>query len=363
MKPLYLYIHIPFCRKKCAYCDFYSIAPEAGADACLNALHASLAYHAERIAGNYRLETLYLGGGTPNLLPADRLRGLIDAVVKYFHIAEDPEISIEINPEFAQEPAQLRALKNAGFNRLSIGVQSLNDAELQLLGRLHSRDTALQCLEQARKLFDNLSADLIYAIPGQTIAGLRENLEALLHFAPEHLSAYALSCEEGTTLAKRVKKGTVTLQDEEDERRAFLFLHAALERRSYRHYEISSYAVTGHESRHNSAYWSGEDYLGIGPSAHSKLGDRRYSYRADLKAFLKDPREFHDCGKVRAGDRLITGLRTRRGLWKGELPSELWSRVRDYAMRRPGLFRSGKENISCTPQGWLILDSILLDLI
>ncbi|MDZ7797435.1 MAG: radical SAM family heme chaperone HemW [Candidatus Marinimicrobia bacterium] len=363
MKELYLYIHIPFCRKKCRYCDFYSMGPDHDTGNFLNALRRSITYHADNISEYYEVQTLYLGGGTPNLLSGSQLAGIVEHVISAFHFTDTPEISIEINPEFAKDRESIRTFYDIGFNRLSIGVQSLNDAELRTLGRLHSRDTALQCLKHAREIFPNISTDLIYAVPGQTMASLEKSLNTLLLFEPEHLSAYNLSCEPGTPLAAAVEKGDILLHDEEAERNFFLFLHERMHQHGYRHYEISSYAKPGSESRHNSAYWSGADYLGIGPSAHTKLQDLRYSYLPDIKAFIRDPREFHTKEPAGDTDTIITRLRTEEGLRKNDVGSDTWKSVYKYAQKRSGLFLIGKDRISCTPEGWLLLDSILLDLI
>ncbi len=363
MKELYLYIHIPFCRKKCRYCDFYSIKPDHNINNFLNALRKSISYHADKISEYYEVQTLYLGGGTPNLLSGSQLERIVEHVISSFHIADSPEISIEINPEFAKDRESIRTLDDIGFNRLSIGIQSLSDPELRILGRLHTRASALQCLKHAREIFSNISTDLIYAVPGQTIASLEKSLSALLFFEPEHLSAYNLSCEPDTPLAAMVKKGEIFLHDEEAERNFFLFLHDKMHQYGYRHYEISSYAKPGTESRHNSAYWSGADYLGLGPSAHTKLQDLRYSYLPDMETFLRNPQDFHTKESAGDTDTIITRLRTKEGLRKSDVRKEIWTTVYNYAQKRPELFVTAKDRISCTPGGWLLLDSILLELI
>ncbi|MDZ7821323.1 MAG: radical SAM family heme chaperone HemW [Candidatus Marinimicrobia bacterium] len=364
MKALYLYIHIPFCRKKCHYCDFYSIIPgQDVADRYLDALKRAVSFHAERCSGRYELRSIYFGGGTPNLLLPGRLEKVFDRIVSSFRIAEDAEITIEINPEFAHDKDSIRPLADTGFNRLSVGVQSLRDDELRMLGRLHDRDTALRCLEAARNIFPNLSADLIFALPGQRLPALEESLDTLLAFAPEHLSAYNLSCEPGTPLSEMVESGKIRLADEACERRFFLYLHETLGRHGYRHYEISGYARPGRESRHNSAYWSGADYLGLGPSAHSKLADTRHAYDPDLNRFLHEPCDFHHTEKVNDADLLITRLRTAEGVSREEAGKKTWKRLKEYAGERPAWFSVRNDRIACTPPGWLMLDSILLDLI
>ncbi|MDD4962258.1 MAG: radical SAM family heme chaperone HemW, partial [Candidatus Marinimicrobia bacterium] len=286
MKALALYIHIPFCRRKCGYCDFYSVCSEKQIPAYCEAVCQSLEYQSGTWAAKHEIRSIYFGGGTPNLLSAKQLSDILGTIRSRFILAKDIESTIEINPEFSHSRAALQELRDLGFNRLSIGIQSLKNSDLRLLGRLHSSRTAISCLKQARKYFDNISTDLIYAIPGQSLASLKSNVNRLLRFTPEHISAYNLSCEEGTPLAGSVAAGRVRLADEETEREQFLFLHEYLQHKGYEHYEISNYARPGFHSRHNSAYWQNQHYLGIGPSAHSMLYNTRYHYSADLKAYL-----------------------------------------------------------------------------
>ena len=332
-------------------------------DVYLQALYHSIEHHAKNLANNYTIRTLYLGGGTPNLLSPAQLEGILNIVSRHYTFTEHPEITIEINPEFSSDRKSLKTLSEIGFTRLSIGIQSLNDAELAILGRIHSRETALRCLEYAREIFSNLSADVIYSIPGQTPDSLHATLDMLMRFAPEHISAYNLTCEAGTPFAALVQEGKLQLTDDETERGFFLFVHHYLLTHGYKHYEISNYAKPEYASRHNSAYWSGQNYLGLGPSAHSKLDNIRYAYQADIQTFISEPCHFHEQEEVTDADTLITRLRTDTGLQKNSVAPEVWQKVLNYAKVHSEWFRLNSDRITCTLEGWLFLDSILVDLI
>lgn len=363
MKNLYLYIHVPFCRQKCVYCDFYSVCSENLIPAFCEAVCRSLEFQGEIWAPGRKIRSIYFGGGTPNLLNPHQLSGILEAVHKNFKLAKSAECTIEINPEFSKSRKALQALRDIGFNRLSVGVQSLNKCELKMLGRLHNARTAERCLRHARKIFDNISADLIYAIPGQSLKDLKNNADSLLRFAPEHISAYNLSCEEGTPLAKAVAEEKIRLAGEEMERKHFLFLHDYLTKKGYEHYEISNYARPGHYSLHNSAYWSHRQYLGIGPSAHSLLDGIRYLYPADLKAYLEKPGPFHKAEAFMESEAIITGLRTSKGLDLKFTEPATNEKILKYADAHPEWLTIEEQRVFCTLEGWLMLDSILLDLI
>jgi oxygen-independent coproporphyrinogen III oxidase len=379
MKHLHLYIHVPFCQQKCMYCDFYSMTDLNLIEKYLEALKQSIKYHGEAIAEDYSVRTIYFGGGTPNLLSASQLEDILNTIDKYFNVVEFPETTIEINPEFSSDRESLKALFNAGFTRLSIGIQSLNENELKILGRLHDRETAIRCLMNAKRVFSNVSVDVIFSIPGQTPASLNSTLGTILNLEPEHISAYGLTCEAGTPYAKMVNTGKLNLPTEDRDRQFFLYIEDIFRGRNYRHYEVSNYAKPDFKSKHNSAYWTGADYLGLGPSAHSKMGDLRSSYRPDLKAFIDDPCAFHESEPVSPSDTLITHLRMENGLHKDQVSEDTWEAIQSYARQHPEWFVGFSESfedddedvekeldpnrIRCTTEGWLFLDTILVDLI
>ena len=363
MKTLALYIHIPFCQHKCHYCDFYSLEDHSNMDIYVDVLKRSLSFHSNKLQESHQVETLYFGGGTPNLLTVKQLSDIIQTAQEYFTFTQFPEITIEINPEFSNSEISLQNLKNIGFNRLSIGIQSLNDDELKFLTRLHTAETAVNCLKNARSIFNNLSVDIIYAIPGQSTQSLQQTINTILEFKPDHISAYNLTSEEGTPYAKMIENGKVSKQDEETEIDFFYRIHDFLEIHGYEHYEVSNYARAGFKSRHNSSYWNEKDYLGIGPSAHSRLGHERFAYHADLQAFLDDPEDFHDKDVVTEADVLITRLRCSDGLNKNRVSPETWQKIIEYVQKHPEWFISNENSIKCTLEGWLVLDTILVDLI
>lgn len=276
------YIHIPFCIKKCSYCDFYSLparldSVESYVDAVLQEAHS---YE------GLSFQTLYLGGGTPSLLGVVNLSNLLGGVRKSLDLSGLVEATIEVNPESATREV-LKAAKDAGINRVSFGVQSISDNELKSVGRIHTAVQALAAIKMAKKCdFKSISADLIIGLPGQTWSTLRRALETLAGLGIEHLSLYCLSIEEGTPLAGSPPAGLLT-----DDMQAELFEKARvfLSDCEFIHYEISNFAVKGNECLHNLNYWRGGEYLGLGPSAASHLNGKRFRNRADMDAYLGNP--------------------------------------------------------------------------
>jgi len=277
-----LYIHIPFCVRKCAYCDFYSLpARDSSIGAYVDAvLRESSAY------SGLSFNTLYLGGGTPSLLGAENLKRLLDGLSRTFDLSRLAEATIEVNPESAT--AEL--LETAGeteINRVSIGVQSLSDYELKSVGRMHDAAQAIQAIVRAKELgVDSVSCDVIVGLPGQNWQTLRATLETLTGFGVQHLSVYCLSLEEGTPLASNPP---ADLPSDDEQAELFAQASAFLEKSGFAHYEISNFALKGHECQHNLNYWRGGEYLGLGPSAASHLNGKRFKNRADLDAYLANP--------------------------------------------------------------------------
>ncbi|MFA6617806.1 MAG: radical SAM family heme chaperone HemW [Candidatus Neomarinimicrobiota bacterium] len=362
MKALSLYIHIPFCARKCHYCDFYSL--ESLRDHTLYTLAAcnSIKNALGERKNDYLVKTIYFGGGTPNFLPPKDLARLMTCINENYHIDEQAEISIEINPEFSNSIETLSSLKKIGFNRLSIGIQSLDDDALKMLGRIHNADTAIRCIKNAKKIFDNISVDIIYAIPGQDKSSVEKTLKQVYDLKPQHISAYNLTAEEGTLYATMLKNGELTAQSENAELEHFYTIHNLLREKGYHHYEISSYALNDRESKHNSSYWTDQDYLGIGPSAHSRIGQHRYAFDADLKAFIKDPSHFHSKDDITEADTLITRLRRSKGLYKHDISPGGWEKLSAYQQKHNDWLIHDHNTIKCTLKGWLLLDTILLDL-
>ncbi len=279
-EPLALYVHWPFCRSKCPYCDFNSHVRDAlDEPRFARALIAELAWEAARL-GPRPLASIFFGGGTPSLMSPDTVHALIEAATRHFPPLDGLEITLEANPT-SVEAARLAGYREAGVNRLSLGVQALDEPALRFLGRQHSADDARAALEQARALFPRLSFDLIYARPGQTLAEWRAELERALAIAADHLSLYQLTIEPGTTFEAQYRAGRFTLPDEEEAAALYDLTVERAAASGLAAYEVSNFAQPGAESRHNLAYWTYGDYAGIGPGAHGRLslGERLVATR------------------------------------------------------------------------------------
>ena len=355
-----LYIHIPFCRAKCAYCDFYSLArSEDRMDVFVRALAASLRAAAP-LAAACTVDTVYFGGGTPSFLGAARLAALLETVTAHYAAAPEAEITFEANPESARDVSALRTLRAAGFNRVSLGMQSADDAELRAVGRIHTARDTEAAVEAARAAgFDNLSLDLIYGLPAQTRERWRSSLEAAAALAPEHLSCYGLKLEPGTPLYAR--RGAASLPG--DDAQADMYLDAVdfLAARGWAQYEISNFARLGYESRHNLKYWTLGEYLGFGPGAHSDFGGRRFAIERDLDAFLAGTARYSEDAapspQERAAERVMLGLRTARGL-SAEALAGAEDVLRACAAHGLAELRGGRWRL--TARGFLVSNEIIL---
>ncbi len=315
---LSLYLHTPFCKQKCAYCAFYS----APADDDIKARYTAALCKAVAEAGkadDRPLSTLYFGGGTPALLGEERLKQVLEAVYNAFSFEENIEITVELNPE-STTPQLLQMLKKAEVNRISLGVQSLCDEELKALGRLHDREKALSALGMIFEAgFTNVSADVMFGLPGQTPESFTATLDTLLAFPLTHLSSYSLQLEEGTPLGD----SALPMDEEQEEHLWHLLCRKAKEARM-EHYEISNFAKPGFSSRHNTAYWRRTDYIGLGPAAHSFWKGVRYSYPEDREEFCKNPwplrnPQFIEADEARE-EQIMLGLRTHEGIPLSLLP-------------------------------------------
>ena len=327
-----IYIHIPFCRSKCDYCDLYSLAGrEDQMDRYQKALLAHLKETAP-LAQGFPVDSIYFGGGTPSYYGAKRIKELLAHLSKLFQVEKDAEITVECNPD-SVDLKSLRILRKAGVNRLSMGMQSAQEAELRAIHRIHTPQQTNQAVEAARKAkFTNLSLDLIYGLPGQTMESWKATVEHALSLIPQHLSCYGLKVEEGTPLWARVARGE-TLPDDDAQADMYLWMVARLEAAGYRQYEISNFAQSGFQSRHNLKYWLTRPYLGFGPGAHSDFGGRRFSFLRDLDGYIdgvlggKPILDSDDLipKRERSGEYLMLRLRTTRGI-------EEWEYRREYFM-------------------------------
>jgi len=277
MEKISLYIHIPFCLKKCHYCDFYSIvASDDIIDSYIEGLITEIALRANNSERDkIQVSSIYLGGGTPSLLNARQINQILAAIRKDYHVIPEAEITIEINPETMKQSIYRQYL-NEGINRFSIGIQSFNDDDLKALGRIHNSKTALKTVSDAHKAgCKNISLDLIFGIPNQSLLNWQKNIKIALGQNIAHLSLYGLTIESGTPLETMIVQNLIGKADEEVERNMYLYNMDYLESRGFHHYEISNYALPGYLCRHNMSYWDGTSYIGLGASAHSLWGGER----------------------------------------------------------------------------------------
>ena len=352
-----VYIHIPFCLKKCFYCDFYSIRYEEGRVRAF-ALALLKEIHSHR---NYKAKTLYLGGGTPTSLPTPLLIEIISTAKESFSLPPNAEISVEANPE-TLDAEKLKALREVGVNRISIGVQSFDDNLLHFLGRVHNADKARRAIEMAREAgFENINIDLLFAIPGQTLRNWQETLEEALSFNPIHISCYSLTIEEGTKLFRDLRKGKISPVEDELSAKMFELGDEILTSYGYIHYEISNYALPGFECQHNLSYWRDEPYLGLGPSAVSFLPPYRLRNPV-LSGYLKGEKQILEEiveGEEREKERIILALRLREGVERERLKRE--DKVEEMIKERFMEEENGR--IRLTLKGMLVYNSIVADLL
>lgn len=320
MSPAGLYIHIPFCRRKCVYCNFYSIVPANDLSTFIQALLQELSLYVHEFEC---FDTVYIGGGTPSILPVQSIADILTAVERYYTILPEPEITVEVNPGDA-DAAYLESLRLSGVNRINIGIQSLDDRLLHFLGRRHDRRQALDAIEHAFAAgFDNIGLDLIYGIPGQTIVTWRETLSQAMSFRPHHLSCYQLTLETDTPLGQKCAENLFDLPGEAAQAEFFFTTADFLENAGYIHYEVSNFARSESLfSRHNQKYWQHRPCLGVGPSAHSFCRGKRWWNNRSVEKYVgallngKTPvedAEILTTDQLRM-EALFLGFRTRRGI-------------------------------------------------
>ena len=366
-----LYIHIPFCKSKCAYCDFYSLPHgEEKMDAYCAALSAHLTETAPRCQ-HYAVDTVFFGGGTPSYLGAKRLSALLKTVKKHYSLSRDAEITLEANPDSAKDVKALKTLRRAGFNRISLGVQSTDDALLRTIGRIHTFDEAKEAVASARKAgFQNISCDLIFGLPGQTMDHWKKTLDGILALDVEHLSCYGLKLEEGTPLYE--KRQSLVIPDDEAQADMYLFTVKHLAAHGYEQYEISNFAKPGFPSRHNLRYWQLKEYAGFGPGAHSDLGGVRFAYEKNLGAYLRGELNLSEAEAIeerdRDGEYLMLSLRTAEGV----SPAEYEKRFRRpfaplekmlCAFEKEGIAARRGENWRLTAKGFLLSNAVIAELL
>jgi oxygen-independent coproporphyrinogen-3 oxidase len=370
-----IYIHIPFCKSFCSYCDFYSITDNSETESFVQSLLLETAMQAGYLDGE-AIETIYFGGGTPSLLTVEQIARIISSVRANFALTKDPEITIEVNPDDVFE-GYFKALAEAGINRVSLGVQSWNDKRLKYLGRRHDSEQSAKALRLAfAEGIENVSADLIYGIPGMTTEDLKHDLEKTFAFPVTHLSAYHLTIEDGTHLGKMKKDKKLVETDEETSNAMFSLLGSMCREKGFIHYEISNFAREGFISKHNSAYWKQIPYLGLGPSAHSFNRSSRQWNVSDVKKYIRSVSSGNVPFKREELDKLIifneyvmTSLRTMWGIDLEHVEAFYDKELHDYLVNlsgkyiRYGLMRREKNTLVLTDQGKMISDNIIAELL
>lgn len=370
-----LYLHIPFCRRKCSYCDFYSLeASEATIRGYTDLLIKHLIWAAQQ-GWPHMIDTVYFGGGTPSLLFPEEVSSILETINREYSLSAEAEISFEVNPGTISLQ-NLTGYRSAGINRLSLGLQSCKDKHLQQLGRLHTNKEGVEAVTLSRKAgFANLSLDLMFALPGQTTADLHEEIDTFAELGAEHLSCYGLTAEEDTPLYKKVAAGTTSLPEESFYADAFLQIHERLESSGYDHYEIANYARPGRECRHNCNYWGRGTYLGIGAGAHSFFNDQwgsRWQVPADLDLYhqaLHSNRNPLQCLETFTRDSACSetvylAMRTRKGIDDTTFEQRFQCRLKEafpeaVAQSAQWLIQSNGQ-WSFSPEGWLLFDRLIL---
>ncbi|HVU99001.1 MAG TPA: radical SAM family heme chaperone HemW [Puia sp.] len=366
-----IYLHIPFCRQACHYCNFHFSTSLARKNDFISALLKEIPLRRDYLAGE-SVETVYLGGGTPSLLAAEEIESILDALRSQFPLSDGAEITLEANPDDITT-MRLGAWRQAGVNRLSIGVQSFFEEDLRWMNRAHTAPQALDCIRQAREAgFDNLSIDLIYGGPTLPDARWQENVERAIGLGIPHLSCYALTVEPKTALDTLIRRHAMADVSPEDQARQFLLLMDWMAGAGYDHYEISNFALPGHRSRHNSAYWQGKKYLGLGPSAHSYDGVSREWNIANNARYIAEPGLIGEKEVLTAEQRLneyiMIALRTVEGIdlrvmaerFGVQRAEELRRRAEKYV--QGGAIRVEAGRLRLTREGKLLADGIASDL-
>ena len=374
--PLGIYIHVPFCRSKCQYCDFYSVTEKD------TKLHDSYLYavmnhikEAGPLAPDYLVDTIYFGGGTPSFFGAEGMAAILAAIRKAFDVAPNAEITFEANPDSVTDKL-LKRLRSEGFNRVSLGIQCDDDEILKKIGRPHAYAQAVQAVQRIRKVgFKNLSVDLMYGLPGQTVESWIKTLKHVLKLAPEHISCYGLTLEEGTPLYEY--QDYYDLADEDTQADMYLYAVEILRKAGFRQYEISNFCKKGQVSRHNLKYWTGGEYLGFGPNASSDFAGRRFTIIRDLHGYIDGIKTggqvLQEMQQIphreRAGEYLMMRLRLSSGLDPQEYEQKF---LLPFAPLERALVRFKQEGLAAqtfdgrwhlTPRGFLLSNTIISDLL
>lgn len=370
-----IYIHIPFCKRRCIYCDFFSTTQSEKKADYVHALVRELEMRKDYV-GNEEIETIYLGGGTPSQLSQEELEEIFTYIYKVYKVTPDAEITLEANPDDLT-PEYVSMLRTLPVNRISMGIQTFQEETLKLLHRRHTAQQAIEAFRRCREAgFQNISIDLMYGLPGETLETWEQDLQQAVDLHPEHISAYHLIYEEGTTLWNLREQNKVEEAEEELSLTLFKTLIERLTKAGYQHYEISNFCLPGLHSRHNSSYWTGKKYLGCGPSAHSFDGISRQWNVSSLEKYLEGIRsnqldfELEDLDLyTRYNDFVITSIRTCWGMPLAQLRTTYGETLYNYCLRmakphiEQGILEIKEDTLKLTPQGIFISDGIMSDLL
>lgn len=368
-----IYIHIPFCKQACHYCDFHFSTSMKKKEEMVLALAKEIVIRKSEFE-NETVETIYFGGGTPSVLENSELQFLIDTVYKNYKVAQNPEITLEANPDDLSKE-RIFELYKSPINRLSIGIQSFFEEDLKMMNRAHNSAEAKNCLAEATKYFDNISLDLIYGIPGMSDEMWQQNIETALSFGIPHISSYALTVEPKTALNKLIQTGKIAAPQDEAASNHFMILVEILQKNGFIHYELSNFGKENYFSKNNSAYWLGKKYIGIGPSAHSYDGKKRGWNIANNSLYLKSiqnndlPLESEILTTSdRYNEYIMTGLRTIWGVSLDKIENEFGVEYLDYLKKQSEKFLNDDllsiENniLKPTAKGKFLTDGIASDL-
>jgi len=375
VKNLSIYIHIPFCDHKCIYCDFYSIITTENQSNFINAVTKEIGYYAELYGKNRIVKTIYFGGGTPSYLPVQAIKEVIENIKNNFKVYDDCEITLETNPGTVNK-SKLKELKNTGINRISIGIQSFLESDLDFLTRIHDKKTAIATVENAADVgFKNISIDLIFNLPGQTKSNWLNNLSIAVELPVVHISAYSLIIERGTILNKMILDGKVNIGDEDFDADLYETTIRFLNENGFEQYEVSNFCKSGFESKHNLNYWNYGEYIGFGPSAHSFIKNKRWWNFSSLKKYID---EINKSNRAVRGSELLTPeqmlnefvMLTLRstGININEIKKKFkksWlinNKNKLNGLEQKGLIIFDDNRIKLTPKGYLVCDEILLNL-
>ncbi|WP_109434227.1 radical SAM family heme chaperone HemW [Aquimarina sp. AU119] len=369
-----IYIHIPFCKQACHYCDFHFSTSMKKKDEMITALCDEIRLRKSEIDPNENIETIYFGGGTPTVLSIEELTRIIEVIYKNYSVIQNPEITVEANPDDLTEE-KIKLLSSSDVNRLSIGIQSFFQEDLQLMNRAHNANEAKECLAMASRYFENISIDLIYGIPNMSIDQWKQNIQVAMDFKVPHISCYALTVEPRTALKKLIQNGKIEPVSDDLAQEHFEILVDTLENRGFVHYELSNFGKPGYFSKNNTAYWKGKNYLGIGPSAHSFNGKQR-SWNINnnikyIKALQQQqiPREVEDLSKTDTyNEYIMTGLRTIWGVSLQKIEHEFGKKHKEYLMKQAQkhidkhLLFIDDDTLLITKKGKFLSDGIASDL-